>query len=151
MVPSEPSEPIQPIEPGATKTQPAGKPPPRARFTRAQRLPDKASYDRVFRAARRSRDAAFTVLCRPVSEGPARLGLAIARKHCRYAVARNRLKRIIRESFRMHQAALAGLDIVVMNRPGAEKLSNRQLFDSLAAHWQRCVRHGTRRQGNADG
>ena len=77
------------------------------------------------------------MLCRPNELGEARLGLAIAKKNCRLAVARNRLKRIIRESFRTHQASLGGLDIVVMNQQGAEALSNRELFDSLAAHWQR--------------
>lgn len=46
----------------------------------------------------------------------------------------------------MHQIALGGIDIVVMNRPGADKLCNRQLFDSLAAHWQRCAAAGHRRQ-----
>jgi len=68
----------------------------------------------------------------------ARLGLAISRKNCRLAVERNRLKRIIRESFRTHRAALGGLDIVVMNRQGAETRANGPLFASLAAHWERC-------------
>lgn len=92
----------------------------------------------MFARAKRSRDGAFTILYRENDTGRARLGLVIAKKNCRLAVDRNRLKRIIRESFRAHQEALRGLDIVVMNKKGAEGLNKRQLFDSLAAHWQRC-------------
>ena len=70
----------------------------------------------------------------------ARLGLAISKKQCKKAVARNRLKRIIRESFRQNQAALGGLDIVVMNRAGAADAETKVLQDSLDNHWQRCRR-----------
>ncbi|MGB5353487.1 MAG: ribonuclease P protein component [Woeseia sp.] len=107
-------------------------------FSRNERLPDKAAFSQVFANARRSRDRSFTVLFRKSQRANARLGMAIAKKNCRLAVARNRLKRIIRESFREHQATLGGLDIVVMNNKGAESMSNLELFRSLAAHWQRC-------------
>lgn len=107
-------------------------------FGRPQRLLDKAAYDRVFANARRSRDRFFTILYRSNQKKTARLGLAIAKKNCRKAVARNRLKRIIRESFREHRAALAGIDFVVLNNRDAEHTGNRELFASLAAHWQAC-------------
>jgi ribonuclease P protein component len=68
----------------------------------------------------------------------ARLGLAISKKHCRKATARNRIKRIIRESFRQQQALLAGLDVVVINQPGATRATSREISDSLDKHWQRC-------------
>ena len=108
------------------------------RFRRENRLLDAAAFGRVFKRASRSRDKWFTVLCRENEDERARLGLAISKKNCRQATARNRIKRIVRESFRQHQDALAGLDIVVMNQPAAKTGSNQQLFDSLTAHWQRC-------------
>ena len=92
----------------------------------------------MFKKATRGRDKWFTVLCRENKGGVARLGLAISKKHCRAATARNRIKRIVRESFRLNQAALAGLDVVVINQPAARTGNNRQLFDSLHGHWQRC-------------
>lgn len=67
------------------------------------------------------------------------MGLAIGKKHCKLATGRNRLKRIVRESFRQHRRQLAGLDIVVLNQPAAAAASNRALFDSLALHWKRCA------------
>lgn len=99
-----------------------------------------ADFGRVFKKAGRSRDKMFTVLSRENGDGPARLGLAISKKHCRLAVGRNRLKRIVRESFRQHKEMLAGLDVVVMNQPAAQQADNRALFDSLSRHWQRCCK-----------
>jgi len=108
------------------------------RFTHRSRLADAASYSRVFKKAQRSRDKMFTVLHRKNEEHEARLGLAIAKKHCRLATDRNRLKRIVRESFRKHRAELTGMDIVVLNRPEAAQAENKMLFRCLEKHWQRC-------------
>ncbi len=99
----------------------------------------------MFDKATRSRDKWFTVLCRKNNLATARLGLAISKKQCKKATARNRLKRIIRESFRHHQDALEGLDIVVMNKVAATDERNTVLVDSLEKHWQQC-RNKTGRQ-----
>jgi len=108
------------------------------RFLKSNRLTGAAAFARVFKKAERSRDNVFTVLCRANEANDARLGLAIAKKHCRLATDRNRLKRLIRESFRRHKAGLAGLDIVVLNRRAAAQANNEQLFKCLESHWQRC-------------
>jgi ribonuclease P protein component len=115
---------------------------PLYRFKRDNRLLQAAAFARVFKKATRSRDKWFTVLCRPNDCAIARLGLAISKKHSRQATARNRIKRIVRESFRRHQAHLAGLDIVVMNQPATSDASNQALFESLEQHWARCAEHG---------
>ena len=114
------------------------------RFTRQHRLLTAAAFSRVFDKAFRSRDKCFTVLCRDNDSDLARLGLAIAKKHCRKASGRNRIKRVVRESFRLHQAELAGLDVVVLNQPKASTADSALLFDSLAAHWRRCSRSARR-------
>jgi len=108
------------------------------RLGKDNRLLDAAAFGRVFKKATRSRDKLFTVLCRRNDNDAARLGLAISKKHCRLATGRNRIKRIIRESFRQQQAILAGLDVVVINQPEAAKANNRQVFESLDKHWRRC-------------
>jgi ribonuclease P protein component len=54
-------------------------------------------------------------------------------------VARNRIKRIVRESFRQRQDRLSGLDLVVLNHPAAGSASNAQMTDSLERHWARCA------------
>jgi ribonuclease P protein component len=100
-------------------------------------LLDADSYQRVFKEAHRSRDKLFTVLSRESRGKGARLGLAISKKNCRLAAQRNRLKRIVRESFRSHKDTLGGLDFVVMCQTAASRARNKELFDSLAEHWQR--------------
>jgi len=108
------------------------------RLQKEKRLLDAAAYGRVFKKATRSRDKWFTVLCRENEKGIARLGLAISKKNCRQATGRNRIKRVVRESFRQHQAGLAGLDVVVLNQPATGAADNRTLFISMAGHWQQC-------------
>ena len=103
---------------------------------------DAAAFGRVFEKASRSRDKCFTVLCRSNDSEAARLGLAISKKQCKKASARNRLKRVIRESFRHHQQELAGLDIVVMNKAAAAGENNAGLRGSLEKHWDNCKRAG---------
>jgi ribonuclease P protein component len=99
-----------------------------------------AAFGRVFKKATRSRDKLFTVLCRDSNNETAKLGMAISKKHCRKATQRNRIKRIIRESFRRNQHQLAGLDIVVINQPAAAMADNGTINDSLEQHWQRCTK-----------
>lgn len=106
-------------------------------------MPDAAAFSRVFRGARKSRDAFFTVLSKANGTGTARLGLAVSKKHCRLATGRNRVKRIVRESFRRHREELAGLDVVVIGQPAASRAENRTLFESLDGHWQTIRRAGT--------
>ena len=128
--------------------------PSQYRLRKQNRLLDAADFGRVFAKATRSRDKWFTVLCRTSDAGPARLGLAISRKSCRRATGRNRIKRIVRESFRQHKDTLEGLDIVVISNPATASAENRELFASLAQHWQKCAnsrgRTGTGRAGTRD-
>lgn len=80
------------------------------------------------------------MLARPNDLPRARLGLVIAKKHVRHAVQRNRMKRLIRESFRHRQQSLRGLDVIVLARKGMDSLDNRQLRAQLEPQWQRVVR-----------
>ena len=115
------------------------------RFTRQQRLIRPQQFKRVFSRSVRVGDDYFAVLGQNSGQPVARLGLAIARKHIKKAVGRNRIKRLVRESFRHQQALLAGLDIVVTLRRDASQLSNRLIQESLIKHWhslkQKCAKH----------
>jgi len=106
-------------------------------FPKRARLLTRRDFDRVFAQPSRSADDCFTVLARPNDGDGPRLGLAIARKHARAAVARNRIKRLVRESFRHHRDVLGPLDLVVMGRQGVDRRDNAELRASLDRHWKR--------------
>ncbi len=69
-----------------------------------------------------------------------RLGLVIGKKSVKLSVERNRLKRLIRESFRLNQALLAGWDIVVVARKGLGDLQNAELVEQFDRLWKRLAR-----------
>jgi ribonuclease P protein component len=96
-----------------------------------------ADFSRVFTDPRKSVDRFFTLLAISQTRGPARLGLAIAKKQARKAVDRNRLKRLSREAFRHHRDQLQGIDLVVLARHAAVTADNPTLRRSLARHFAR--------------
>ena len=105
-------------------------------FPRALRLVCAGDFKRVFDHSCRSSDELLSVLARPNGLSYPRLGLAIGRKYLPRAVARNRIKRLVRESFRRHQQELSGLDFVVTCRAGVrDKPSAQRLRAALEKHW----------------
>ena len=110
------------------------------RFKRNQRLLTPGDFKRVFAKAERSGDRYWTVLSRRRDAGDARLGLAIAKRVVRQSSARNRLKRIVRESFRREASRLPGVDIVVLARRDTVAANNSTLFESLNRHWRNVIK-----------
>lgn len=109
-------------------------------FPRTSRLTVKRAFDRVFRDGVRSSDPAFTVLAAHNDQPAPRLGLAVSRKTSRLATRRNRIKRIVRESFRLAAATLPAADVVVIAKPPADAASGADLRESLRRHWRRISR-----------
>ncbi|EAR20780.1 Ribonuclease P protein component, partial [Nitrococcus mobilis Nb-231] len=72
-------------------------------YPRSVRLTRPAEYARVFAGARRVADCYFTVLVIRNDHDRARLGVTVSKKTAPLAVVRNRIKRRIREAFRLHQ------------------------------------------------
>lgn len=69
-----------------------------------------------------------------------RLGLIISKKSIKRAVDRNRVKRTTRESFRLCQRRLSGLDVVIMSRAGLGELSGPALRAVLDKQWDALAR-----------
>ncbi len=80
---------------------------------RDARLVNKADFDRVFAGNQRARTDYLLVMARPNLVGHARLGMIIAKRLLPRAVDRNRVKRCVRESFRLTLPQLPACDFVV--------------------------------------
>lgn len=113
------------------------------KFSRRSRLLKPAQFRLVFKDPIRSDDNYFRVLARNNGEDQHRLGMAVSKKVCARAVDRNRIKRVIRESFRKRIGGHTGtdtLDLVVLPKHRAVGENNSILDNSLINHWQRLIR-----------
>jgi ribonuclease P protein component len=86
-------------------------------FPRSHRIGTRTGFARVYDARVRSSRGPLTVYALPNQLGHPRLGLSVGRR-VGNAVRRNRIKRLLRDAFRLHQHELpAGYDFVVTVRP----------------------------------
>jgi len=82
----------------------------------------------------------FLLLARRNQQTQPRLGLVIGKKSVRRAVGRNQIKRVMREQFRLSQQLIAGFDVVLLARRGADQLDKVQLHMQLHALLQQLNR-----------
>ena len=101
------------------------------------RLRSKLQFDAVHAGGRRLDDRFFALRVKPNGLAHPRVGLAVAVKTAGNAVKRNRLRRLVRESFRLAQRELPAVDIVVAAKFAAAGAPATSLRDSLATLWKR--------------
>ncbi len=106
------------------------------RFGRSQKLLTADHYKHVFSKSHRFGNKSFTVLARENSLGHPRLGLAISKKSAKRAVDRNRIKRIFRESFRLHQHKLPNVDIIAMCKSDVLSLDKQEMHMQIETQWR---------------
>ena len=107
------------------------------------------SFDNVFQNGQRSADRFFTILFHQNALNGPRLGFVISKQKVRLAVGRNRLRRLVRESFRLRAAGLPAVDLVVLARDATTAAANGELFASLERHWVRVTTSACKPTGNS--
>ena len=104
-------------------------------FPRQRRLVTKAEFKSIFDKSKKINQRHLVLLFKPNQSDFARLGVIVAKRTVNSAVKRNRIKRILRESFRHNQDSLKGMDIIVIARQQCDKLSNQKLREGIDDLW----------------
>lgn len=111
--------------------------PRRFHFPSRLRLTSKPQFDAIYASGRRLDDRFFGLRVKPNGLEFPRIGLAVAVKTAGNAVQRNRLRRLVRESFRLARHELPAVDIVVAAKFPAAEAPPATLRASLATLWKR--------------
>lgn len=101
------------------------------RFPRAARLLTPAQFDPVFKTGSRIQSAHFRAHVLSSAAGSARLGITIAKRNVASSVDRNRIRRQIREAYRLRRPSLDGFDIVVIAKGGIAGHANDVIRQDL--------------------
>jgi ribonuclease P protein component len=104
---ADPADSLPASTPGQAAAQPL------AGYAREFRLLKPAQFEQVFKLNERARTDTLLVMAQPNQFAGARLGMVIAKRLLPRAVDRNRVKRCIRETFRVQRAHLPACDFVV--------------------------------------
>ena len=115
------------------------RPAPALGFQRNQVLRIGAQFQGVYRQGRRFGNELLTAAVCANPAGIPRLGLSIAARTVGNAVARNRLRRVIRESFRLRQLGLPAVDIVIGARNAARAAEGDAVRASLSRLWTQII------------
>jgi len=105
-------------------------------FPRSHRLVTQAEYNALFDKAKKINSCLLSIRYKKNNHLHGRIGLIVGKRSAKKAVSRNKIKRVIRESFRLHQNKLSGMDIVVIARKQCDKLSKQKLRESIDQLWK---------------
>ena len=113
---------------------------PDLRFPKSARVRTRADYACAFDAARRVHGAHFQLVFKTDAQADpagARLGLAVSRKVDTRAVNRNRIRRVLKESFRATHPEFVSGSYVFVAKPSARSVENAVLRHDFLRLMQR--------------
>jgi ribonuclease P protein component len=109
------------------------------KFTKQHKLRTE-DFKNIFQNSRRLHNSRFTILFNKNNEIVPRIGIIVSKKQVQKACARNRIKRLLRESFRLNQFKLPKLDIVVLVKKECLNYSNSEILEILRKTWEKLER-----------
>lgn len=100
-------------------------------FPKRMRLLRRSEFLNLSRTAKKAYTSHFVILSKTNDKGEARLGVTVSARVGK-AVARNRIKRLLREFFRRHSREISSpQDIVIIARKGAGELLLEEVTKEL--------------------
>lgn len=106
-------------------------------FSRNQRVITRAEFKSIFDSSKKIAQRNLVLLFKPNAKPHARLGVVVGKRTAKSAVLRNRIKRVIRESFRSNQDRLKRVDIIIIARKPCETLNKDILRKGIDKLWEK--------------
>lgn len=108
---------------------------------RVSRLKGRLSFIKVYRGAKKPvRLGCFVFYVCKNGLNYSRLGVNVSKRYVPLAVQRNYIKRIHRECFKVFQASVKGVDVIVVLRADTSSLTRNQLYQNMVNQWEQLVR-----------
>jgi len=104
-------------------------------FKKKLRLSNSTNFKYVFNKPCINYTCEISIFGRFNLLGHPRLGLSVPRKYIKFANKRNKIKRLIRESFRLLQHKLISMDFVVIVKKNIALLKNKKIMNILENLW----------------
>ena len=106
-------------------------------YPRTASLRQPAEFTALRRQGKRMAARFFQTQYRLTESADARLGMAVSKRVSKRAVVRNRIRRLIRESFRLNRAKLPPCDVLLIAQTTAAAQTSNDLRADLEGLWQR--------------
>ena len=106
-----------------------------ASFPKKLRLSKSDQYQAVYQEKKKCVTHSLIFYIKSNELNHPRLGLGVPKRTIRFAVDRNRVKRINREHFRFRQEQLVGFDIVIVTKKEINDIKDDELFECLGKQW----------------
>jgi ribonuclease P protein component len=111
-----------------------------AAFDKSQRLLKPAEFKRVFESRQSAHNAHFGIYAVKNTLGQPRVGLVVSKKVSKKAVDRNRIKRQIRENFRLQKALFGAHDFVIVAKAPRAEIAFDTITPQLQPLWSRAIK-----------
>ena len=108
-------------------------------------MAEKLNFDRILSSSTVSEDKYFAIFYAPNKAPRSRVGVSTAKRIVNKATKRNKLKRLIKNSFLGGLKRKEGVDVIVRVKHQASRVADDKiLLQSLTNHWQKIMKHPTK-------
>lgn len=103
------------------------------------RIRHTSEFDHVFKKRRKLYVGKLITYFCPSEYSHPRLGVVISKRNLQHAVDRNRVRRVLKELFRLNQHQLPALDMVIIAQKGIGNLQDQELWQTGAQLLERLM------------